>query len=149
MKLSSIIGLIVIALAIGIIISNVGNASTYVTFKEAKEMSESGSNKAIHVVGELTKDASGNILGMNYDPITNPNRFEFRMIDSLQNESLMVYNNPKPADLEKSEKIVIVGSYKDQQFNATQILLKCPSKYDNKETISGAPNKTIGAIPTK
>jgi cytochrome c-type biogenesis protein CcmE len=137
MKLSHIIGLVVIALAIGIIVSSLGNSSTYVTFKEAKEMTLNNSSKAIHVVGELKKDEAGNIIGMNYDPLTNPNQFEFRMVDSLSNEALVIYNNPKPADLEKSEKVVIVGKYEKDHFAATQILLKCPSKYENKETLDG------------
>ncbi len=56
--------LIVIAVAIGIIVSTADDASTYVGFKEALAMSTSGNNKEIHVVGQLKKDQAGHIVGM-------------------------------------------------------------------------------------
>jgi cytochrome c-type biogenesis protein CcmE len=57
------------------------------------------------------------------------------MIDSLNYESKVVYNQPKPADLDKSEKLVVVGKMDlaNKCFKADQILLKCPSKYNNNE----------------
>jgi cytochrome c-type biogenesis protein CcmE len=140
MKKSHIVALGVIAVAIGIIISTVGDASTYATFVEAKELAESGNSKSIHVVGELKKNPMGEIIGMQYNPVLDPNRFEFVMIDSLNNESRVVYNQPKPQDLDKSEKVVVVGKMDLNQniFKAEQILLKCPSKYNNemKETVA-------------
>jgi cytochrome c-type biogenesis protein CcmE len=135
MKAKHILILVAIALGIGVIVSSMGNASTYVTFKEAKEKHQNGDNSSIHVVGELLKDANGNIQGMKYDPVTDANRFEFMMVDSLNNQSAVIYHNPKPADLEKSEKVVVVGKYNGEAFEAEQILLKCPSKYNNKETL--------------
>ncbi|MGR3808916.1 cytochrome c maturation protein CcmE domain-containing protein [Jiulongibacter sp. NS-SX5] len=133
MKKSHIIALVVIAVAVAMIISTVGDASTYSDFGAAKKLAEGGNTNDVHVVGELKKDGQGNIMGMVYEPSINPNRFEFMMIDSLQNESKVVFNKPKPQDLERSEKVVVVGSMNlDQQyFEADQILLKCPSKYNN------------------
>jgi cytochrome c-type biogenesis protein CcmE len=140
MKKSHIVALGIIAVAIGIIISTVGDASTYATFIEAKELAQSGNGKSIHVVGELKKNPMGEIIGMRYNPILDPNRFEFVMIDSLNNESRVVYNQPKPQDLDKSEKVVVVGKMDLNKdiFKAEQILLKCPSKYNNemKETVA-------------
>jgi cytochrome c-type biogenesis protein CcmE len=133
MKKSHIIALVVIAVAVAMIISTVGDASTYSDFSEAKRLAEDGNSNAVHVVGELKKDDMGNITGMVYEPSIDPNRFEFMMIDSLQNESKVVFNKPKPQDLERSEKVVVVGSMnlENQYFEAEQILLKCPSKYNN------------------
>ncbi|MFD2519627.1 cytochrome c maturation protein CcmE domain-containing protein [Emticicia soli] len=135
MKKSHIIALGVIAIAIGIIISTVGDASTYVGFTEAESLAKEGSNKSVHVVGSLKKDAQGNIVGMIYDPVTDPNSFQFKMVDSLHNEKTVIYSQPKPQDLDKSEKVVVVGSMDLQNnvFRADQILLKCPSKYNNGE----------------
>lgn len=135
MKRSHIIALGAIAVAVMVIISTVGDASTYVSFTEAKSLAEDGVNKPIHVVGELKKSNSGDIVGMRYEPSIDPNHFEFWMIDSLQNESLVVYNQPKPQDLDKSEKVVVVGQMDiaNNCFRADQILLKCPSKYNNGE----------------
>lgn len=53
MKKSHIIALGVIAIAIAMIISTIGDASTYLSFKEAKDLAEKGNTKAVHVVGEL------------------------------------------------------------------------------------------------
>ncbi len=142
MKKSHIAALGVIAVAIAIIISTVGDASTYATFVEAKELAEAGNTKSIHVVGELKKNPMGEIVGMRYNPVLDPNRFEFVMIDSLNNESRVVYSQPKPQDLDKSEKVVVVGKMDLNQnmFKAEQILLKCPSKYNNEMSESVAQN---------
>ncbi|MCR9065846.1 MAG: cytochrome c maturation protein CcmE [Cytophagales bacterium] len=135
MKKSHIIALVVIAVAIAMIISTVGDASTYSDFGEAKKLATEGNTTDVHVVGELKKDSQGNILGMVYEPSVNPNRFEFMMVDSLNNESKVVLMKPKPQDMERSEKVVVVGSMNLDQnyFEAEQILLKCPSKYNNGE----------------
>lgn len=133
MKKSHIIALGVIAIAVIMIISTVGDASTYSDFNEARKLAEEGSKNSVHVVGELKKDALGNIQGMVYEPSLDPNKFEFIMVDSMNFESKVVYLKPKPQDMEKSEKVVVVGSMNLEKnyFLAEQILLKCPSKYNN------------------
>jgi cytochrome c-type biogenesis protein CcmE len=42
----------------------------------------------------------------------------------------VVYSNAKPQDFEKSEKVVVIGSMKNDEFIASSLLLKCPSKYN-------------------
>jgi cytochrome c-type biogenesis protein CcmE len=84
----------------------------------------------VHVVGKLKKDAMGKITGMVYEPTVDPNYFTFILEDSLHEEHQVVYLHPKPQDLEKSEKVVIVGNVKENVFVADQILMKCPSKYE-------------------
>lgn len=135
MKKSHIIALGIIAVAVAIIISTVGDASTYVSFKDAEDMAKEGNSKSIHVVGTLKKNVAGGFEGMKYEPSVNPNHFEFMMVDSLNYESLVVYNQPKPQDLDKSEKVVVVGkmNLEKKYFEADQILLKCPSKYNNQK----------------
>lgn len=133
MKRIHIIGLIVIGIAIFMIVSTIGDASTYVAFSDARDNAKNGKNRLVHVVGELTKDAAGQPKGMKYEPQIDPNRFEFIMEDSLQNQELVVFNKPKPQDMDKSEKVVVVGKMNLEKncFEADQILLKCPSKYNN------------------
>lgn len=135
MKKSHIIALGVIAVAIAMIISTIGDASTYLSFKEAEELAQKGNTKAIHVVGELPRNASGDPIGIRYEPSVNPNQFEFLMIDSLNTQYRVVHNQPKPQDIEKSEKVVVVGkiNLEGGYFEADKILLKCPSKYNNGE----------------
>jgi cytochrome c-type biogenesis protein CcmE len=64
MKKTHILIIIVIAAAIGIIVSTAGDASTYVNFDQAYEMALTGKKKNIHVVGELKKDADGHVIGI-------------------------------------------------------------------------------------
>ena len=133
MKKSHIIGIIIIAAAIMIIMSTAGDASSYVDFGEAKELAEDGSKTKVHVVGRLKKDAQGHIVGMQYDPLVDPNYFSFMLVDTNRVEQKVVYFNPKPQDFERSEQVVITGSMQNEVFVADKILLKCPSKYVEKE----------------
>jgi cytochrome c-type biogenesis protein CcmE len=84
MKKSHIVILVVIAAAIAIIISTAGDASTYVGFDEAQSMSTAGIKKEIHVVGELKKDTSGEIVGLEEgaDKVS----FSFIMVDEQGKE---------------------------------------------------------------
>ena len=82
MKKSHIIGIVVIAIAVFVIISTAGDASTYVNFEEAKALSESGSNKKVHVVGQLKKDHQGEIVGV--EPGEDKLTVTFLMVDNEQ-----------------------------------------------------------------
>jgi len=42
-----------------------------------------------------------------------------------------VFNGAKPQDFERSEQIVLTGKMKGDEFLASKILMKCPSKYVN------------------
>lgn len=131
MKKSHILILVVIAAAIAIIVSTAGDASTYVGFDEAIAMSTSGNKKEIHVVGELKKDSQGKIIGIEEgsDKVS----FSFVMIDDKGKQQKVIYNQPMPADFTRSEKVVVVGSYDNEIFKASKILLKCPSKYQEEK----------------
>ena len=133
MKITHIILLLVIAVAIGVIISTSGDASKYVTFDEAQELAVESPDEKVHVVGKLKKNSFGDIEGMNYNPGVDPNFFEFIIADNKNREERVVYLSPKPQDFEKSEQIVIIGGFKGKTFKADKILMKCPSKYENKK----------------
>lgn len=124
-------GLLVIAAAIAIIISTAGDASTYVGFEEALAMSTAGNKKEIHVVGELKKDTDGHIIGLEEG--TDRVSFSFIMIDENGKEQKVFYDEPMPSDFTRSEKVVVIGSYENESFKASKILLKCPSKYQEQK----------------
>lgn len=127
MKKSHIFIIIIIAAAIGIIVTTAGDASTYVTFGDAYKMASEGNNNSIHVVGELTKDGNGQVIGIQEgaDRVS----FSFEMVDQNGKEQKVEYNQPMPPDFTRSEKVVVVGRYSGDVFKAEKILLKCPSKY--------------------
>ena len=128
MKKKYIAAMVVIAIAIVIIITSVGDASSYLTFNEAKELSIKGFSKNIHVVGQLTRSESGNVTGIQESP--DKLSFKFKMIDEAGVQEEVFHANPVPTDFSKSEQVVIVGSYRGENFIADEILLKCPSKYE-------------------
>lgn len=134
MKKAHLFILIAVAAAIALIISSMGSASKYVSFDEAIAMSQRGNQKGIYVIGELPKDAQGNIVGMHYNPAQNPNLFHFVLVDEKGKSMPVVYHDAKPQDFERAEKVVIVGNVEGETFHAKKILMKCPSKYNDEQS---------------
>lgn len=128
MKKSSLIGIVVIAIAIAVIVSTSSSASSYVTFDEAYTMSENGKSSSIHVVGELKKNSAGEVVGVR--PSSDRLTVEFILVDDNQKEQSVFLNSPMPSDLLNSDKVVVIGGYKNDRFMADKVLLKCPSKYE-------------------
>ncbi|GAB3658729.1 hypothetical protein GCM10028791_31880 [Echinicola sediminis] len=132
MKKGHIIGLGIIAVAIMIIISSIGDASSYESFSTAKSMAEDGDDDPIHVVGQLKKDLTGTVTGLEVSE--DKTSFTFTMVDNDGTEQQVYYNEPVPADFTRSEQVVVIGAYKNNQmFVADKILMKCPSKYQDNE----------------
>lgn len=128
MKKGHIIGLGIIAIAIVIIMTSIGDASSYENFNTAWEMKEDGEDKSIHVVGQLKKDQAGEVSGIEVgeDKVS----FTFLLVDNEGTEQKVFYNEPVPADFQRSEQVVVIGSYREKEiFVADKILMKCPSKY--------------------
>jgi cytochrome c-type biogenesis protein CcmE len=121
MKKSHIIAILVIAIAFGVILTSLSNNSTYASFKESTEHS----GNVYHVVGKLDKNKP-----FLYDPHLNANLFTFYMIDRDGSERKVMLSKPKPEDFEQSDQIVVIGkSPNSDEFEANDVLMKCPSKY--------------------
>jgi cytochrome c-type biogenesis protein CcmE len=123
MKKTHIIGIIIIALAIGMIASSLVSTSSYASFNESSKSPGS----EFHVVGKLDKSKE-----MVYDHIQDANLFTFYMIDNLGTERKVFLHENKPQDFERSEQVVVIGKSKGtDEFDANKILMKCPSKYND------------------
>lgn len=133
MKKAHIFAIAIIAIAAAIILSTTADASVYVGFGEARQRAAEGNITKVHVVGKLPRDAQNKPVGLQYDPMLDPNYFAFTLIDTNKVAQRVVYNNPKPQDFDKSEQVVITGCMKGNIFMADNILLKCPSKYVKKD----------------
>ncbi|MEI6900465.1 MAG: cytochrome c maturation protein CcmE [Bacteroidota bacterium] len=120
MKTIHIIIILVLVAAIAIVITTLTDSSTYADFKEASAKP----GKELHIIGKLNLKKP-----IEYDALKNANQFSFFMIDDKGVEKKVIYNKTKPQDFEKSEKVVVIGAMKNDQFEATSLLLKCPSKY--------------------
>lgn len=128
MKKIHILGIIIIAVAIGAIFTTLNNTSTYASFSEAASEPDS----EFHVVGKLNKDKEA-----IYDPKVDANLFTFYMLDNKGMECKVILHKNKPQDFERSEQIVLIGKMQGQEFQASDILMKCPSKYND-----GKPQET-------
>lgn len=124
MKKIHIIAIVVIAVGLAVIVSTISNSSTYAPFREAI----ANEGKTYHVVGKLDKEKD-----FIYNPEQNANLFGFYLVDNEGMEKKVLYNGSKPQDFERSEQIVVIGKMNGEDFHASQILMKCPSKYNGNE----------------
>lgn len=105
----------------------------YMGFAEAE-----ASGSMAHVVGDWVEDAP-----TSYD--VERNVFTFQMRDESGTVRTVHYNDPKPANFEEAEQLVVEGYAGEEGFVADYILVKCPSKYNDErglgqeETASTTP----------
>jgi len=138
MKKSSVIAIIIIAIAIAMIIVIYADSTTYSTFTEAREK-----QTELYVVGVLNKEKE-----LQYEPTIDANHFSFYMYDNDSTECKVIFRGAKPQDIERSEQIVLTGKMVGEEFHASKILMKCPSKYNQEEmeVIEAQDNRTVGYV---
>lgn len=129
MKPVHIVILVVISIGLAIAISFYGDTSKYVCFAEADAIAKDKPDMKLHVVTSLDKTK-----GEVYNPQADPNYYEFYASDTTGMERKIVYRNAKPSDMDKTERVVLIGYSRDggNYFEAREILKKCPSKYEKK-----------------
>jgi len=130
MKRINIIILVFIAVAIAVLVSFMGNLSTYETIASARQKE----GKSVTIVAKLD-----NTQPVEYDPAKDPNYVSFYVVDTLGEKTKVVYHYEKPYDMDKTERIVLKGKMKDGVFDITQkdgILITCPSKYKDDPNIN-------------
>ncbi len=123
MKKIHIIAIVMIGLAIILLTTAAEDMGTYSTFSQADKL-----DKKIKVAGILSKDKD-----MTYEPEVDPNYFSFFLSDTEGEEREVVLLAAKPQDFERSEQIIVTGEMKDGKFFASDMLMKCPSKYKDEE----------------
>lgn len=129
MKKSNIVALVLMAVALGAILSMVGDFSTYETFATAEEKP----GKEFQIIANL--DTVEN--KMIYDPLIDPNTFIFYAKDEAGKTRKVIFNGTKPQDFERSEKLTMTGSMHNGAFKCSKILMKCPSKYKEDQVVVG------------
>ncbi len=121
MKTRHIFIILMVAVITGIIITTFSGSGTYSHFEEAFDHP----GHDFHIIGTLNTQKP-----LEYNSHVDHNHFAFYMFDQQGKESKVVYRGAKPQDFEKSEQVVIIGSAENGVFHAKQLLLKCPSKYN-------------------
>jgi len=56
--------------------------------------------------------------------------FHFEMTDEKGEKFKVVYDGVKPSNFEQATEVVAIGRYDNGIFQAEQLLVKCPSKYE-------------------
>ncbi len=119
MKPKLIIGVLAIIGFTSLLMYNFGESiSTYVDFEKAADMNTA------HVAG--TWDSS-----RDYGFSKETKRFSFYMTDESGNVRKVIYPKPKPNNFEQADRLVVIGEMRDNVFYANEMLMKCPSKYND------------------
>ncbi|MCS7076879.1 MAG: cytochrome c maturation protein CcmE [Bacteroidia bacterium] len=120
-KWTIIIILVVVASFGFMLYSMTSNSSEYTDFATAKLK-----KKEVHIAGEwVMRDKT------DYDPVKNPNLFAFYLKDEKGQTAKVIYKDSKPVGFEESQKVVIIGTWQGEYFEASKIMMKCPSKYND------------------
>lgn len=108
----------VLALAAGIGLTTVfvSNASPYVTIADAQPGSK------VHVVGKIVPDT------LKQNPMQREVLFQLKDDTGVMN---VRYVGPAQSNLTHANQVVVIGAKKDGRFEAHQMLVKCPSKYES------------------
>lgn len=119
MKPKLILGVGSIILFTSLLMYNFGTSiSTYVNFEQAERGTGS------HVVGVWDDSRD---YGFSRESM----HFSFHMKDEDGNVRQVVYPKPKPNNFEQATQLVVIGEMRNGIFYANDMLMKCPSKYNN------------------
>ena len=119
MKLKVIIGSVIIVVFIIFgAYSFLQSTVEYTDFEHARTTS-----KKVQVKGTWLQDQEAEYS-------VTSNQFVFHMADDKNTPMKVVLDGPKPNNFEVATSIVVKGRYHEGYFHATEILTKCPSKYE-------------------
>ena len=137
MRPKTFVGLACIGVFGFLVVDSFGSqVSGYESFTQAAE-----SGRRAHVVGTWLRDAE-----TAYDP--DRNVFSFSMTDDDGVVRRVVFADPKPANFEDAEKVVVEGQMAGDVFEAEHILVKCPSKYNDGREFERAEPGVRPGVPT-
>jgi cytochrome c-type biogenesis protein CcmE len=129
MKAKIIIGGIVVVIGIVLAAMNFLESNVeYADFSTAEK-----SHKKVQVKGEWVKEQSSSFDAASV-------KFSFYMKDDARRVVKVVLDGAKPNNFELATSVVAKGKFVNDEFHATEILTKCPSKY---EGTSEAVKKTL------
>jgi len=129
MKVKIIVAAVVVAAALIFgAMSFVETNVEYTNFQTAMN-----SHKKVQVKGEWVREKESSFNA-------GTTQFSFFMKDDNGQELKVVYDGAKPNNFELANAVVVKGRYQDGYFHASDILTKCPSKY---EADANAVKKTL------
>ena len=120
MKPTGWVGLTIIILAIGFSATSlVKNLTPYVKFSDART-----STTQVQVMGSLDKTSV----------VNRGKQLTFTIISPEGDRMPVSFNQAAPANFTMATQVTAIGTYNGTTFQANNLLVKCPSKYQGKET---------------
>ena len=108
------------------LITFAGSISKHVTMKQAMVMP----GQRVQIPGKIVKGSDV------FDPARHELRFDVTSMDG--NDRLtVVYHEAKPENFDSATSVEAEGQYKDGVFYASNLLVKCPSKYNDEKKPDG------------
>lgn len=126
-------GVVVVAFVVFGAISFMQNNIAYVSAKAAEQ-----TTRTVQVKGSWVKD-----MKTFYDP--NTNTFHFYMMDDQKTILPVVLAGAKPNNFEIANDVVAKGRYENGAFQASEVLTKCPSKYQSKTGPQASTQQASGS----
>ena len=121
MKRTHIVLLLLVAGLMGTLVASITSTSRSVGFGVAFAYPDT----EYKVSGTLVTD-----MPVEYNPQRNSNLTKFHMQDREGVVREVWLEKAKPTGLERSESIDLYGKANGSHFQATEMLMKCPSKYN-------------------
>ncbi len=115
-----IIGVVSVVFLLLAVFSFSANKIDYADFQVAKQ-----NGKTVQIIGQV-EDAKESTYN------TSQNMLVFNLTDEKDNTEKVYFTGPKPNNFDIAPMVVIKGKYQDGKFVASEILTKCPSKYESK-----------------
>ncbi len=113
-------GIIIITFTVWEGISFKSTLTPYVSIADAKQ-----SGKMVQVKGERLDSGRFDM---------EKNLFTFEIKDEHGEKLKVTYDGAKPGNFDQASHVVCVGKYTDGVFVAKELLIKCPSKYQEEGT---------------
>lgn len=120
MKARHYIGGIIIIIFLGLLFFN---------FTKTNIKYESDFNKVMSS-GKTCKATGVWIKEKSFEENLDQRTFTFYLRDANNNEMKVVYKGIKPNNFEIATSVVVTGKFENGVFYATDVLTKCPSKYE-------------------
>lgn len=114
-KVMLALGLLVVATGVGVT-SFKKSMTPYISFAEAR-----------HASGLV--QVNGKLADKNYVLKRDEQFLEFKLRDSKDEVMPVIYRGVIPGNFDQAVSIVAIGRYSGDHFEAENLLVKCPSKY--------------------
>ena len=117
MNLKMVLALVLLVVSVAVGMTSFKKSMTpYISFAEAKQASG-------------LVQVNGTLASKNYVLKRDEQFLEFSLRDSKGEEMKVEYRGVIPGNFDQATSIVAIGRYGSGKFEADQLLVKCPSKY--------------------